>query len=165
MRTMRSPLCVGAAVAAVLSFAAVASPAAPTETIELISITTYSHQEPADVKSGDFSVESRDDLMNAAPQFGRRSGVRVGTDVGRFTYTPAHTATYAGVTNLPGGTVKVRGMAFAHDGKVLIRVVGGSGKYKGATGFLTIGLGHVKSKTRSTNTYELTLPLPTKNTS
>jgi hypothetical protein len=145
----------------VLAFAPVAIPAAPIETIQLISITTYSHQEPADAKSGDYSVDSRDDLMNAAPQFGQRSGVRVGTDVGRFTYTPAHTATYAGVTNLPGGTVKVRGMAFAHDGKVLIRVVGGSGKYKGAKGFLTIGLGPAKSKTRSTNTYELTLPLPT----
>ena len=146
--------------AAVLGFAPVAASAGPTETIELISITTYTHQEPADVKSGDYSVDSRDNLMNAAPQFGQRSGVRVGTDVGRFTYTPEHVATYAGVTNLPGGTVKVRGMAFAHDGKVVIRVVGGSGKYKGATGFLTIGLGHVNSKTRSTNTYELTLPLP-----
>jgi hypothetical protein len=160
MREMRRPLCAGAVVAAVLGFAPVATPAGSTETIELISITTYSHQEPADLKSGAYSVDSRDDLMNAAPQFGQRLGVRVGTDVGRFTYTPAHTATYAGVTNLPGGTVKVRGMAFAHDGKVLIRVVGGSGKYKGATGFLTIGLGHVKSKTRSMNTYELTLPLP-----
>jgi hypothetical protein len=157
---MRRPLCAGAVVAAVLGFAPVATPAGSTETIELISITTYSHQEPADVKSGTYSVDSRDNLMNAAPQFGQRLGVRVGTDVGRFTYTPAHTATYAGVTNLPGGTVMVRGMAFAHDGKVLIRVVGGSGKYKGATGFLTIGLGHVKSKTRSMNTYELTLPLP-----
>ena len=161
---MRSPLCVGVAAAAVLSFAPVATSAGSTETIQLISITTYSHQEPTNAKSGDYSVDSRDNLMNAAPQFGQRLGVRVGTDVGRFTYTPAHTATYAGVTRLPGGTVKVRGMAFAHDGKVLIRVVGGSGKYKGATGFLTIGLGHVKSKTRSTNTYELTLPLPTKNT-
>jgi hypothetical protein len=161
MRAMRSPLCVGVATAAVLSFAPVATPAGSTETIQLISITTYSHQEPTDVKSGDYSVDSRDDLMNAAPQFGRRSGVRVGTDVGRFTYTPAHIATYTGVTRLPGGTVKVRGMAFAHDGKVLIRVVGGSGKYKGATGFLTIGVGPAKSKTRSTNTYELTLPLLT----
>jgi len=160
---MRSPLCVGAAVAAVLSFAPVAAPAAPTETIELISITTYSHQGPKDAKSGDYSVDSRDNLMNATPQFGQRSGVRVGTDVGRFTYTPQHTATYAGVTSLPGGTVKVRGIAFAHGGKVDIRVVGGSGKYKGATGFLTIGLGHVARKTRSTNTYELTLPLPTDN--
>ena len=158
---MRRPLSVGAAVAAVLCFAPVASPANPVQTIQLISITTYSHQEPTDAKSGDYSVDSRDDLMNATPQFGLKSGVRVGTDVGRFTYTPQHTATYSGVTHLPGGTVKVRGMAFAHDGKVLIRVVGGSGKYKGASGFLTIGLGHVKSKTRSTNTYELTLPLPT----
>jgi hypothetical protein len=54
---------------------------------------------------------------------------------------------------------------FAHNREVVIRVIGGSGKYKGATGFLTIGLGKVKSKTRSTNTYELTLPLPSKNTS
>jgi hypothetical protein len=37
---------------------------------------------------------------------------------------------------------------------VLIRVVGGSGKYKGATGFLTIGPG----KKRAINTYELTMP-------
>jgi hypothetical protein len=161
---MRSPLCVGVAAAAVLGFAPVVTAAGSTETIQLISITTYSHQEPT-AKSGDYSVDSRDDLMNAAPQFGQRSGVRVGTDVGRFTYTPAHIATYTGVTRLPGGTVKVRGMAFAHDGKVLIRVVGGSGKYKGATGFLTIGVGPAKSKTRSTNTYELTLPLPTGNTS
>jgi hypothetical protein len=161
---MRSPLCVGAAVAAVLSFAPVATPAGSTQTFRLISITTYSHQGPKD-EIGDYSVDSRDDLMNAAPQFGQRSGVRVGTDFGRFTYTPAHTATYAGVTSLPGGTVKVRGMVFAHNREVVIRVVGGSGKYKGATGFLTIGLGQVKSKTRSTNTYELTLPLPTKNTS
>jgi hypothetical protein len=161
---MRRPLCMGAAVAAVLCFAPLATPAGPTQTIQLISITTYSHRGPADVKSGDYSVDSRDNLMNAAPQFGQRLGVRVGTDVGRFTYTPAHTATYAGVTTLPGGTVKVRGMAFAHGGKVLIRVVGGSGKYKGATGFLTIGLGHLERKTRSTNTYQLTLPLPTNNT-
>ena len=43
--------------------------------------------------------------LNAAPQFGQRSGVRVGTDTGRFTYTPTHTAFYAGKTSLPGGTV------------------------------------------------------------
>ena len=133
-----------------------ASPANVTETIAVISVTTYSHQEPVNAVSGDYSVDSRDELMNAAPQFGQRSGVQVGTDAGRFTYTPAHTATYAGVTKLPGGTVTVRGIAFAHDGKVVIRVVGGSGRFKGATGFLTIGLG--KGKVRSLNTYELTLP-------
>jgi len=145
-----------AAAAAAVCVVPSASPANVTETIAVISITTYSHQEPVNAVSGDYSVDSRDELMNAAPQFGQRSGVRVGTDAGRFTYTPAHTATYTGVTNLPGGTVTVRGVAFAHDGNVVIRVVGGSGKYKGATGFLTIGLG--PAKTRSLNTYELTLP-------
>ncbi len=162
---MRCPLCVGAAVAAALCVVPIAAPAGSVETIQLVSITTYSHQGPADAKSGDFSVDSRDDLMNAAPQFGQGKGVRVGTDRGRFTYTPAHTATYAGVTSLPGGTVTVRGLAFAHNKQVIIRVVGGSGKYKGATGFLTIGLEREHAKTRSLNTYELTLPLLTKNTS
>jgi len=161
---VRCPLLLAGALSTAACIVPGASPASGvTETIKVISITTYSHQEPMDAKTGDYSVDSRDDLMNAAPQFGQRSGARVGTDVGRFTYTPTHTATYAGVTNLPGGTVRVRGMAFAHDGNVVIRVVGGSGKFKGATGFLTIGLGH--AKTRSLNTYELTLPLPTKNTS
>ncbi len=161
---MRHPLLIAVALAVAGGIVPVASPASGvTQTILLISITTYSHQEPADAKTGDYSVDSRDNLMNAAPQFGQRSGVRVGTDIGRFTYTAAHTATYAGVTSLPGGTVNVRGVALAHDGKVVIRVVGGSGKFKGVTGFLTIGVGKVKA--RSLNTYELTLPLPTKNTS
>jgi hypothetical protein len=145
---------------AVLGAACLAPTAAPagfTETIKVISVTTYSHQGPTDVVSGDYSVDSRDNLMNAAPQFGRGSGVKIGTDQGRFTYTPAHTATYNGRTSLPGGTVTVRGLAFAHNGQVSIRVVGGSGKFKGASGFLTITLGH--AKTRSLNTYELTLPL------
>ena len=77
---MRRPLCVGAAVAAVLCVAPVAAPAGSTQTIQLISVTTYSHQGPPDALSGVYSVDSRDDLMNAAPQFGQRSGVRVGTD-------------------------------------------------------------------------------------
>ena len=36
----------------------------------------------------------------------------------------------------------------------MIAIVGGSGKYKGATGFLTIGPG----KKRALYTYELTIP-------
>ena len=161
---MRYPLLLAGALTTAACIVPTASPTSGiSETIKVISVTTYSHQEPTDGKTGDYSVDSRDDLMNAAPQFGQRSGVRVGTDVGRFTYTRAHTATYAGVTRLPGGTVTVRGLALSHDGDVVIRVVGGSGRFKSATGFLTISLGHVK--TRSLNTYELTLPLPTKNTS
>ncbi len=155
---MRRPVFVLAALAAAVCFAPVAAPAGVTETIQVISITTYSHQEPTNAVGGDYSVDSRDNLVNVARQFGLRSGARVGTDHGRFTYTSAHTASYAGQTNLPGGTVTVRGAAFAHNSQVVIRVVGGSGKYKGATGFLMIGLG--SHKTRSLNTYELTLPLP-----
>jgi hypothetical protein len=40
------------------------------------------------------------------------------------------------------------------DGQLMIPIVGGSGAYKGATGFVTIGPG----KNRTLNTYALTIP-------
>ena len=144
------------AAGALLSF----SPAAVgggEETIEVISVTTYVHridQLPKGVSDGD-TVDSRDRLLNATRQFGLRTGARIGSDHGRFTYTSTHGASYAGEASLPGGTVTVRGAVLVRaDGQLMIPIVGGSGKYKDATGFLTIGPG----KQRALNTYELTIP-------
>jgi hypothetical protein len=127
------------------------------ETIAVISVTTYVHhvdQPPKGVSDGD-TIDSRDRLLNATQQFGLRSGARVGSDHGRFTYTSTHSASYAGEASLPGGTVTVRGAVLVRaDGRLMIPIVGGSGKYKGATGFLTIGPG----KSRALNTYDLSLP-------
>jgi allene oxide cyclase-like protein len=82
-------------------------------------------------------------------------GARVGSDHGRFTYTSTHSASYAGEASLPGGTVTVRGAVLVRaDGQLVIPVVGGSGKYKGVSGFVTIGPG----KKRALNPYELTMP-------
>jgi hypothetical protein len=122
----------------------------------VLSVVTYVHrvdQPPKGVSEGD-TVDSRDRLLNATKQFGLRSGARVGSDHGRFTYTSTHSASYSGEASLPGGTVTVRGTVLVRaDGQLMIPVVGGSGKYKGATGFLTIGPG----KKRAVNTYELTM--------
>jgi len=147
-------------VAALFAAAWLSSSAASTngqETIEVFSITTSVHrvdQPPKGVSDGD-TVSSSDRLVNAKAQFGLRSGARVGNDHGRFIYTGTHTASYAGEASLPGGTVTVRGAVLVRaDGRLMIPVVGGSGKYKGATGFVTIGSG----KRRALNTYELTIP-------
>ena len=147
---------VAAAFVAAALLAPAAAPASGQETIEDISVTTYVHRVdrlPKGVSDGD-TVESRDRLLNATKQFGLRSGARVGSDHGRFTYTSTHSASYAGEATLPGGTVTVRGAVLVRsDGQLMIPVVGGSGKYKGATGFVTIGPG----KKRALNTYELTM--------
>jgi hypothetical protein len=127
------------------------------QTIEVFSITTSVHRidrPPKGVSDGD-TVTSTDRLVNARTQFGLRSGARVGNDHGRFTYTSTHSASYSGEASLPGGTVSLRGAVLVRaDGELMIPVVGGSGRYKGATGFLTIGPG----KKRVLNTYELQLP-------
>lgn len=146
-----------AAVLAAAWLAPAAAPAAGQRTIQVLSVVTYVHrvdQPPKGVSDGD-TVDSRDRLLNATKQFGLRSGARVGSDHGRFTYTSTHSASYSGEASLPGGTVTVRGTVLVRaDGQLMIPVVGGSGKYKGATGFLTIGPG----KKRAINTYELTMP-------
>jgi hypothetical protein len=127
------------------------------QVIEVFSITTSLHRvdlPPKGVSDGD-TVSSTDRLINARAQFGLRSGARVGNDHGRFTYTSTHSASYAGEASLPGGTVTVRGAVLVRaDGQLMIPVVGGSGKYKGATGFVTIGPG----QKRVLNTYDLDVP-------
>jgi len=154
---MRRPVPLAAATFLAAWLAPAAAPAGGQKTIEVISVTTYVHrvdQAPKGVSDGD-RVESRDRLLNATKQFGLPSGARVGSDHGRFTYTSTHSASYAGEASLPGGTVTVRGAVLVRaDGQLMIPVVGGSGKYRGATGFVTIGPG----KKRALNTYELTMP-------
>jgi hypothetical protein len=155
---MRWPVPLLAALAVVLWLAVGAAPASGKQKIEVFSITTAVHrvdQLPKGVSDGDI-VSSTDRLVNAKAQFGLRSGARVGSDHGRFTYTSTHSASYSGEASLPGGTVTVRGAVLVRaDGRLIIPIVGGSGKYKGATGFLTIGPGNK----RALNTYDLTVPV------
>jgi hypothetical protein len=154
---MRRPVPFAAALLAAVFLVPSAVAANGQKIIQVISVATYIHrvdQPPKGVSDGD-TVDSRDRLLNASRQFGLRSGARIGVDHGRFTYTSTHSAKYSGEASLPGGTVTVRGAVLVRaDGQLMIPIVGGSGKYKGATGFLTIGPG----KKRALNTYELTIP-------
>jgi hypothetical protein len=147
----------GAAVVLASWLAPAAAPAGGQKVIEVFSITVSTYRVdrlPKGVSDGD-TVVSSDRLVNARSQFGLPAGARVGSDHGRFTYTSTHSASYAGEASLPGGTVTLRGAVLVRaDGQLMIPVVAGSGKYKGATGFLTIGPG----KKRALNTYELTIP-------
>jgi hypothetical protein len=127
------------------------------EKIMVVSVTTSVHRVdrlPRGVSDGD-TISSTDRLLNATAQFGKPSGAHIGSDHGAFTYTSTHSANYAGEASLPGGTVTVRGAVLVRaDGREMIPIVGGSGRYKGATGFLTIGPG----TKRAVNVYDLTLP-------
>jgi hypothetical protein len=110
---------------------------------------------PSAASKGD-TIVFRDSLLNAAKQFGKANGAKVGSDAGTMTYTSANSATFDGTARLPGGTLRLKGKVYgAPDGKSLvIPVTGGTGRFQGATGVVLVGPG---SK-RSLNTYTLKLP-------
>ena len=125
-----------------------------------VSIAMQTHDKapkgmPAKASKGD-AIVFRDSLLNAAAQFGRKAGVKVGTDSGTMTYTSDHSAKFLGTAHLPGGTLTLKGQVLAaSDGKSLvIPITGGTGRYKGAHGTVLVGPG----AKRSLNTYALVLP-------
>jgi hypothetical protein len=61
-------------------------------------------QPPKGASDGD-TVESRDRLLNAATQFGLRSGARVGSDHGRFPHTSTHSALNTYELTMPAANV------------------------------------------------------------
>jgi len=123
-------------------------------TIRLTSVTVSiaSHHNGAKGTSKGDTVAYRDRLLNAVRQFGKKPGALVGHDSGTVTFTGPHTATYAGMTTLPGGTLTLRGRITPLSGGGLsIPVVGGSGRFASVRGTLTVGPG----KDHVPNTYRL----------
>ena len=128
-----------------------------TLTIRVTSVQTSAtdrDRPPTGPSKGD-SVSSTDRLVNTVAQFGRSKGAVVGTDRGRLVFTGARSARYDGTARLPGGTLRVRGAVVAVSASVLrVPVVGGSGVYAGARGYLLIGPG----ARRAENVYALVIP-------
>ena len=88
-------------------------------------------------------------------QFGKVKGTHVGSDQGTVTFTSAHSERYDGVARLPGGTLRVKGdVRLLVGGGIRIPVVGGTGRYRAATGMLYVGEG----ENRALNVYRITLP-------
>jgi hypothetical protein len=143
-------------IAAFAAFAVlpVAGAAAATRTIRVTSVTVsmVSHDiGPKGASKGD-TIVYRDRLVNAAAQFGRKKGARVGTDSGTMTFTSAHTATFKGKALLPGGTLTLSGAVYSTADGLVVPVTGGTGEFAHVHGTLLVGAG----KDRVPNTYRLT---------
>ncbi len=128
--------------------------AARTRTIAVTSntITLRTHDiGPKGASKGD-TVFYRDGLVNAADQFGRKKGARVGSDTGTLTFTGPHTATFKGTARLPGGTLRISGVVYTSSTHELVfQVTSGTGAFAGKTGTLTVGAG----RNHVLNTYRL----------
>jgi hypothetical protein len=151
-------------IAAALALAALLVPAAAEARAETklvikvtsvsVSMKTVDTAPKGKVNKGD-KIVYRDNLLNAAAQFGKKKGVKVGTDSGTMSFGNG-TATFDGTARLPGGTLRLKGQVYqAPDGKSLvIPVAGGTGRFAGARGTVLVGPG----AKRSLNTYTLQLP-------
>jgi hypothetical protein len=120
-----------------------------------VSLSSKAHDvAPKGASKGD-TIVYRDRLVNARAQFGRAKGAAVGSDRGTLTFNGAHTASFSGGATLPGGTLKLSGKVVALPGNsIVIPVSGGTGRFRGAKGYVLVGPG---TKT-ALNTYTLTIP-------
>jgi hypothetical protein len=139
----------------VLALAAVPAALAQKTTITVRSETVVLKQHdigPKGASKGDTIVQ-RDRLVNTGKQFGKKAGAVVGSDSGKLTFTSANTATFVGTTTLPGGTLTLRGVVYSlNDGSTVFQVTGGTGKYAGMHGTVTVG----PERNHVLNTYRLT---------
>ena len=125
-------------------------------TIKVVSVmkSTRSHDAPPKGTSYGDNVTFEDVLLNVGSQFGKNANQEVGTDSGTMTFTGAHTARMVGVTTLPDGTISFSGeVTVLPNNRLVVPIVGGTGKYAHASGTLLVGSG---SK-RAPNTYSLYL--------
>lgn len=101
-------------------------------------------------------VEERTTLKNAVRQFGKPKGAVVGSDVGRYIFTSATTASIKLTVKLPGGTLRCTSRVTA-TAETPLKVVGGTGAFAGArgTGAITPAPAALKG---AYNTYRLQLP-------
>ena len=130
---------------------------AETLTIQVTSVVvkvTSIDKNPKGTSAGDRVIQ-RNKLLNTVRQFGKVKGTHVGSDQGTVTFTSTHTERYDGVARLPGGSLRVKGeVRLILGGGIRIPVVGGTGRYKSATGMLYVSEG----ENRALNVYRITLP-------
>jgi hypothetical protein len=162
MRAMRARIALAlVAVGALLVPAAGQTRAQDTLVIKVTSVTVtgtpISKDKPPKGASKGDTVVFRDTLVNAAAQFGKKVGAKVGTDAGTMTFTSKTSARFKGLATLPGGTLTLDGpVVSTSDGKsIVIPITGGTGRYKNAHGSVLVGPGNK----RALNTYTLTFPI------
>jgi hypothetical protein len=115
------------------------------------------NQPPSSLSKGDVLVQ-RDNLFNITPQLGKSAGALIGTDRATITLSSRVTATVAGSTSFPGGTVRFRGtVSFTSTRPAALLIVGGTGRYVHATGTVTEPATD-SDPHNARNTYRLKLP-------
>jgi Allene oxide cyclase barrel like domain len=130
-----------------------------TVTIELTSViaTRSDHDLPPKGKlsKGDYA-SFRDLLLNRKRQFGKKTGIPVGYDVGKMTSTGGSKTSIVVKAVFPKiGTITYSGpFVTRKDGTTVLPITGGTGGFKGATGTVVIGAGESKSP----NTYIVRVP-------
>jgi hypothetical protein len=105
-------------------------------TVRLLSIPVsnkVTDVKPKGASKGDV-VHQRTRLLNASPQFGKRTGAVVGYDVSVVRFSSPTRATLDVVVHLPGGTLHVHGTIFADRAVTTYPVVSGTGVFAGARG-------------------------------
>jgi hypothetical protein len=145
---------VAVAAGVVLAFPPAA--AADTVVITVRSFTTYAvaqDKKPKGQSNKGDRIILRSRLSNVRAQFDMPRGAVVGSDQGTITFTSKTRIVVEGVARLPGGTIRFRGTGTFGENEP-IPVVGGTGRFSGARGTLTVGEGE-----SPLNTYRLTLPL------
>jgi hypothetical protein len=130
-------------------------PTSLTIVVNSIALTSVSHDQPPKGASKGDRIVFTDTLRNSGPQFGLAATAAVGSDKGTMSFTSKTTARLMGTATLPNGTIDFSGAVVVNsDGTISVAVVGGTGKYAHATGFLKVGKGTKKAL----NTYTLDFP-------
>ena len=161
-RVSLSALCVLAGVALTLPATASVTDAERSLTIRLVSTpgkTALRDVPPKGLAQGQLSkgdrISGTSILRNAAAQFGKAKGARVGGDAFTMTITTPPKATISVKVTLPDGTMRAKGQGNATASRLKIAIVGGSGAYAGAKGTAE---SRNLSGGRSLNVYRVRLP-------
>lgn len=103
-------------------------------------------------------VRAKSILRNAVVQFGRPKGAVVGTSVWVVTIVipPLRKARVKDTTALPGGTIQAVGSVSGSMTRATFRVTGGTGKFRGARG--SVSLRSRSGGSRGYDVYQLQLP-------
>jgi hypothetical protein len=127
----------GIGVAAILLAASAASSAVDARRV----IKVYSKSRSGQLTDKDPQGPSKGDVLvgtsvlrNAAAQFGKRVGARVGSDRFRQILDSPTASTFHVTATLPGGTITCRGKMDATRNRAVLRVTGGIGTFAHATG-------------------------------
>jgi hypothetical protein len=133
-----------ASISLVVALPAAASDTAKSVTIRVLimpvtrtftDVAPKTHATTGEFTKGD-TLKGTSILQNAVRQFGRPKGARVGTSRFVETARSPQRIMFDGVSRLPEGTVHARGIMHEVAGKLTVAVVGGTGLYAGATGFI-----------------------------